>query len=212
MRKLEIAIGARYGNYVVLGPFEVRHGRRRVLCRCDCGYTHFVDVYTMVHVKSKSCVKCKGKYTAKHRMCGARLYNIWSNMIQRTTNTKHPSYAIYGARGISVCDEWKDCATFIAWAKSSGYDDSLTLDRADNNGNYCPENCRWVSRKAQQRNRRANRVVTFKGETRCATEWAELLGFNPRTLINRLERGWSVEKTLTTPTIHTGLWRMRHVL
>ena len=212
MHKLEVSIGTRYGNYIVLGPFEVRHGKRRVLCQCDCGNVRFVDVYTLVHLTSTSCVKCKGAHHAKHYRCGTRLYNIWSNMIQRTTNPKHPSYAIYGARGITVCDEWRDCASFLAWAKSSGYDDGLTLDRVDNDGNYCPENCRWVTRKVQQRNRRVNRLLTYKGETKCVAEWAETLGLSPWTLLNRVKRGWSVEKALSTPTIHTGLWRMRHVL
>jgi hypothetical protein len=83
---------------------------------------------------------------------------------------------------------------------SNGYSDELTIDRIDNNGNYCPENCRWVDRITQNRNQRNSRWFTYKGETKHLFDWADEFGINRNTLAHRLNRGWSIEKSLETPT------------
>lgn len=134
-----------------------------------------------------------------HGHTGDPVYNSWSNMIQRCTNPKHPSYPRYGGRGITVCADWRDGAKFIKWAYDNGFKVGLSIERVDNDGNYCPENCRWATRKEQQRNRQANHRVTYGGETKCLTEWAEVLGMNPATLYHRLERaGLTVEEAFAT--------------
>lgn len=132
----------------------------------------------------------------------SRLYSIWSNMIQRCTNPKNDKYEWYGARGISVCTEWRDYLTFKDWAMISGYADELSIDRKDVNGNYSPSNCVWATSTEQCNNRRTNRVLTFNGESLTVAQWARKLGVNPKSLYNRLYKGWSVEKTLTTPIQH----------
>ena len=119
-------------------------------------------------------------------------YRSWRHMIQRCAS--HPAYQ---GRGITVCERWRTYANFLA---DMGPRPSLdhSLDRVDNDGNYEPSNCRWASAKEQQRNTRSNRLLTFNGQTKCLMDWALSLGVKFNTLHERLRRGWSVERTLTT--------------
>ena len=94
-------------------------------------------------------------------------------MIGRCNNTKNTHYNLYGGRGIKVCQEWKDASNFQKWAINTGYEDDLTIDRIDVNGNYEPSNCRWVPQKEQSRNKRNNRYIVFDGEKKCLVEWLE---------------------------------------
>ena len=137
---------------------------------------------------------------AKHGGVGTRLYRIYRNMIERCYYANNDHYARYGGRGISVCDEWqRSFASFRAWAMATGYSDKLTLDRIDYNGNYEPENCRWLSMKEQSNNKRNNRYVEYNGEVHTVSEWADIIGVKYPTLAARLGRlGWSVERALTT--------------
>jgi hypothetical protein len=106
-------------------------------------------------------------------------------------------YYTHGARGIKVCDEWLSFEGFIKWALSNGYQENLTIDRINNDGNYEPSNCRWATPKEQANNRRTNHLLTYKGETHTTKEWSEITGINYCTLIGRINRlGWSTEKTL----------------
>lgn len=109
-------------------------------------------------------------------------------------------YSLYGGRGIKVCEEWdKSFQAFKEWSLQNGYADNLTIDRIDVNGDYCPENCRWIPPEAQGRNKRTNRLLTHNGKIHTLAEWAIITGLNEETLRSRLSRGWSVEKALTTP-------------
>jgi hypothetical protein len=132
-----------------------------------------------------------------HKTSNYPTYRSWAQMIQRTTNPNNGRWEDYGGRGISVCERWR---SFIAFLSDMGErPDGTQLDRVDNNASYSPENCRWATRSQQQNNRRNNRLISFNGETRSATEWSRLLGF-PRGLITtRLKSGWSVEAILSTP-------------
>lgn len=130
----------------------------------------------------------------------SRLRCIWTNMCTRCNNPNSQRYADYGGRGISVCEEWRHTfAPFEKWALESGYSDDLTIDRIDNDGDYCPENCRFVTYKEQNQNRRDNVHLELNGESHCITEWGRITGIGQSVLSNRLKRGWSVEKTLTFP-------------
>ncbi len=128
---------------------------------------------------------------------------IWVAMIQRCESPNCESYANYGGRGIKVCDRWKGSEGLQNFIADMGRKpDGASLDRIDNDGDYSPDNCRWATRKEQQRNRRANVRVTLNGETRCLTEWAEILGINIRTVRKRVNHlKWSPEKALTEPVI-----------
>lgn len=138
-----------------------------------------------------------------HGGTGTRLYFIWKSMRQRCNNPKNKKFPNYGLRGIKICDEWNDFVTFKKWALTHGYEDHLTLDRKDNDGNYEPSNCRWSTADTQANNRTNNRFIEFNGECHTLGEWSKITGISLRIIWQRLNRGWTVEKTLTTPTKNT---------
>ncbi len=130
-----------------------------------------------------------------------KLHPVWRNMKGRCYNPKHEKYPVYGGRGIKICDEWRNSfQAFYDWAMTHGYQDGLSIDRIDVNGNYEPSNCRFATRKEQGRNIRNNRHVTYKGETKTIPEWSEIAGLPYMVVYSRLVyHGWSVERALTTP-------------
>ena len=128
-----------------------------------------------------------------------RLYSIWKTMRQRCLNPKSTNFHKYGARGITVCEEWDSFISFQDWAYLNGYAQNLTLDRIDNDGDYEPANCRWATYIEQNNNRRDNKRITFQDQTMTISEWARYLGMSVTTLWSRLyEYNWSIEKALTT--------------
>ena len=129
---------------------------------------------------------------------GTRLYRIWKAMKTRCYNPNYPKYKNYAGKGIIICEEWKtDFAKFREWAIQNGYADNLTIDRINNNGNYEPSNCRWVTNKIQSNNRDSCRYITYKGETHTLTEWAEINGMSFAVLEARINRyNWSFEKAI----------------
>jgi hypothetical protein len=131
---------------------------------------------------------------------GTRLYRIYNNMLARCYNANTPNFKNYGGRGITVCREWLcDYKIFSEWALSNGYRDDLSIDRIDVNGNYEPNNCRWVTSYVQSNNTRRNNFITLNGETHTLKEWADNFGISEKTVRDRLKRGWSIEKSLVTP-------------
>lgn len=125
-------------------------------------------------------------------------YFIWKNMMRRCYDPKDCRYHAYGARGIMVCERWHKHANFKA--DMGVRPDGLTLDRIDVNGNYEPSNCRWATLKEQGRNRRGNRFIEFGGLRLCQADWARKMGVSDGLVHGRLRRGWSIERTLTTPS------------
>lgn len=134
-----------------------------------------------------------------HGDTGTRLHRIWQNMKARCYRKSAREYENYGGRGITVCDEWRNSyENFKEWALNNGYAEDLTIDRINTDGNYCPENCRWITNKEQQNNKRNNVVYEFNGEIKTLAQWSEELGICYRTLQKRI-RKWGVEKAFTTP-------------
>lgn len=133
-----------------------------------------------------------------------RLYHIWNGMRGRCLHKSYQNYKHYGAKGVNICDSWDSFSNFEKWALNNGYKDNLTLDRIDNNKGYSPSNCRWITIKAQENNRSNNKRLTYNGVNMTVSEWAEHLNINTQTLYTRLKRGWSVERTLTTPARRKG--------
>ena len=133
----------------------------------------------------------------KHGCHGTRLYRIWAHMKARCLDPDSDVYSYYGGRGISICEDWKNSfSNFYQWAMSNGYSTELTIDRIDVNGNYEPNNCRWVTRKEQNRNMRSNVFLSFNGETLCLKDLASKYGVSAATLSQRLQRGWSLVDAL----------------
>ena len=121
-------------------------------------------------------------------------------MRERCYNPRDISYHNYGARGITVCDEWRNSSrVFIDWAMANGWRRGLQIDRIDNDGNYEPGNCRWVTRRRNMRNCRTNRIVTFNGESLPLAEWSDRTGIPYFALVARLNKGWEVPRALTQP-------------
>lgn len=128
------------------------------------------------------------------------LYGKWKNMEYRCTKEGHPRYKDYGGRGIEICEEWLDFDAFCKWSLESGYKDSLTIERIDNDNDYSPENCKWATTKEQGNNRRHVLEITIDGETKNAFEWCEIYDINYMTFLGRRNAyGWDDIKALTTP-------------
>lgn len=123
-------------------------------------------------------------------------YGSYHSMMDRCYRETAKNYPFYGGRGISVCDEWQDIEEFERWAKESGFQKGMSLERKDVNGNYCPDNCTWATAKEQANNRRNTVYLEYNGEKHTVSEWADILGINRSTLNNRLHRGWTAEKAL----------------
>ena len=154
------------------------------VCKCDCGNTKIICGNNLRRGLTRTC-GC-----SSHGKKGTRLYNIWGGMKKRCYNPAHKFYTRYGGRGITVCDEWKDnFEAFEAWAVANGYADNLTIDRIDNDGNYCPENCRFATQTEQVRNRSISRVATINGTTKSLIEWANDCGIPYQTVYHRYRDG-----------------------
>lgn len=136
----------------------------------------------------------------KHGLTGTRIYRIWSNMKRRCFNPNAEHYNRYGGRGITVCDEWKnDFMSFYNWSMENGYQEDLTIDRIDNDGNYEPLNCRWATNKEQENNRGSFNInVTYKGKTQTLMQWSEEIGIPFPTLRYRIvDSNWPIEDAFT---------------
>jgi len=190
-------------NLTVVGLAERGKSDRewKLHCRCTCGrYTDITpSQFNRGIVKSCGCLRKKSSYWDSDTDCKSPLYEVWKQMMYRCYNPKHKHYQRYGGRGIFVCDEWKELKSFEAWSNANGYQKGLTIDRINNNGGYCPENCRWVSMETQNKNRSSNIVIDYNGVSKTLADWAKELEINWITLHNRYVRGWTVERMLTEP-------------
>ena len=156
-----------------------------------------------IYAKLNNLGLCKhnSKYTGSYD----KLHAIWAQMRYRCNNQNAKNYNNYGGRGITVCDDWNDYTTFKKWAISNGYDENsergkCTIDRIDVNGNYCPENCRFIDIETQERNKRNNRYVTINNKTQSVAEWCEELDRNYNTVFTRIKRNWNEADAILTPT------------
>jgi hypothetical protein len=211
-------IGRKFGRLLVTEDAGFnKQGRSRVACTCDCGNTIVVNTSNIIAktgTRSCGCLSSEqARYNAlnilpqcltKHGKSGTRTHRIWRGMKTRCFNVNHPAYGDYGGRGITVCDQWKD--SFEAFLSDMGEcPEGHSIDRANNDGNYEPGNCRWASRSEQARNTRRNRIITYRGESKTLTEHAQDAGIPMKDLWARLESGWTIEDALETPIRRTGV-------
>lgn len=179
--------GKRFGKLIVLSLDKVKNNRTYWWVKCDCGTIKSVRGDTLKVITSCGCDKKKQdiinlNITNHHELTHHPAYHIWSNMISRCDNTKDHAYADYGGRGINVCDEWHDIRKFCEWADKNGFEGgrNLSIERIDVNGNYCPDNCCWIPRSKQPRNRRCSIRLEINGEEKPLREWAEIYGFTDK--------------------------------
>lgn len=152
-------------------------------CICDCGNITKSTCSNLKRGHTKSCGCYKKVCCITHHETNTRLYKIWKGIKTRCYNKNFPKYSNYGGRGISVCEQWlENYSNFRDWSMLNGYNDTLTIDRIDNNGNYEPNNCRWVNNKTQSNNRRDNCFITYLGETLTISQWGDRLGIDPKTI------------------------------
>lgn len=204
-------IGQRFGRLVAVKDVG-RDTRGEVLwlCNCDCGNISIVlgGNLRSGHIKSCGCLR---KETSKNLLTThglsrdlngeiTRLYSIWNDIKRRCLNKKRCAYKHYGGRGITVCLAWLQFPPFYQWAISHGYQKELTIERKNNDGNYCPENCIWIPLEEQARNRRDSHYITYNGETKTIAEWAEIRNIGYGTLWFRLTKtDWNIEQAFNAP-------------
>lgn len=136
-------------------------------------------------------------FEIKHGESRTKLYKVWAQMKRRCNVKIDEHYKDYGGRGITVCKEWEEYMPFRDWAVSNGYNDKLSLDRINNDGDYCPTNCRFVSYKTQERNRRTNLLIEANGQTKTLAEWAEITGIGSSTIRWRIVNGWNADDAVS---------------
>lgn len=213
MNKKDDLIGKRFGRLIVVDVDEENKKPgcgRSCKCVCDCGKTTEKWEHVLRRGSAKSC-GCLSAECASQRIKERCVRNGWTDpdlmrkwrtMNYRCYNAKTKGYEDYGGRGIKVCNEWRNSfQLFKEWSIKNGYKHGLSLDRIDVNGDYEPNNCRWVEWRLQARNKRNTVYLTAFGETKPFTEWLETCatGMSEFTIRSRIKRGWSAEEALTTP-------------
>lgn len=202
-KRFQDLTGRRFGEWIVIRFGEKRKKLIYWLCRCPCGAESLVYSGNLTSGKSSRCETCR------RRDCGVKPgmaskhpaeYRTWLGMRRRCYEESHIEYHRYGAIGIAVCEAWR-CSFETFFADMGPRPSALhSIDRFPNGrGNYEPGNCRWATNKEQQRNKTNNHMLTLDGETKCLQEWAELKHLNYKTILNRLNYGWSAERAFDTP-------------
>lgn len=207
VNRITVTAGDVYGNLTVfkeLPSKRFRDGKllRVFLCRCSCGKTKRIILCNLRGpngTRSCGCLARKKLATRnwRHGKSRSRAWRTWKNMLTRCYNKNDQAYKRYGGRGIIVSPEWH---TFQRFFKDMGDPPpGRSLDRRDNNGHYCKDNCRWATHKEQGRNKRNNRLLTLNGKTQCLSAWCEETGLGRDMLHSRIKNGWPIERALTAP-------------
>lgn len=188
-------IGQKFGRLTVVEYAGLdRHKKRLWKCSCECSGVAICTTSDLTTGNSKSCGCFKSEVASashtRHGMRHHKLYDVWYAMKARCEKSDDPHFKYYGARGIRL--RFESFEAFHSWAVESGYEDGLSIDRIDVNGDYCPENCRWAIKSQQCRNRRNN--VMYKGK--CLAEWCEELGLKYDTIKMRILRGMPIGRAL----------------
>ena len=201
-----VLTGQKFGRLTVVEYAGINKWRNyKWLCLCECGKKKVIRSGSLRNGDTQSC-GClqkeitsiiKTKHGHKKKGKTSKIYVVWEAMIRRCTNPNYHEYHYHGGRGISVCERWRKFENFLE--DMGKVPKGLQIDRIDNNGNYCKSNCRWVTPKEQQRNKRNNHLITYDGKTQCLAAWAEEFNICQVLLCGRIRLGWSTEKALTAP-------------
>ena len=207
--------GKRFGRLIAL--FKTENNKRNKamwVCSCDCGKYVIEQASTLLYGKVNSCGCLQKEWYAnrseqtgekshlyKHGMCHTRINSIYRKIKQRCLNKNDSAYNHYGGRGIKICKEWEDSfEAFCDWSFRNGYAKNLTIDRIDNDGDYSPDNCRWVDMKTQQNNRGNNTIIEINGIRKTVAEWCDEYETNYKLAYKRIRNGWNPVDALTIPS------------
>ncbi len=201
MKPLDI-IGKRFGKLTVLTHHHRNEGYRNFYeCLCDCGNKKIVYKQMLTSGKTTHCGCLFVHPAIIHGLSHVPEHGVWLNIINRCTKPNDRGYKNYGGRGIKICDKWLN--SFVEFYNDMGSRPSNkhSIDRIDNNGDYCPENCKWETKHNQCRNQRRNLKITYNGETMCVTDWAKKMNLNVETLACRIRKNkMTIEDAINTDT------------
>lgn len=182
---------------------NTKQGASAWWCLCDCGKRVYARSTDLRRADSQSCGCATGKLIAAanttHGKSRSPIYGVWKAMMDRCYNPRRPNFADYGGRGITVCARWRIFTQF--YADMGDCPRGHSLERRNNHKGYSPANCYWATRVEQGNNMRSNRLLTFNGQEKTMANWARETGHPPLRILQRLQRGWSVERALTTPKV-----------
>jgi hypothetical protein len=203
LKRIKSIAGDRFGHLVAVqfaGLTPLR--KAKWICQCDCGGTTVAQLGNLRsgHSQSCGCVGREGrrKGVTTHGLSHTKEYRVWVGMKKRCENVKTPVYSDYGGRGIRVCSEWR--IDFVRFLTDMGpCPEGHSIERINNDGNYQPDNCRWIPKPDQGANRRNNHRITVRGESHTLAEWGRILGVPASRISARLRSGWSPDRALTAP-------------
>jgi len=210
--KPEPSIGDKFGKLTILDKYIENNGRQNktmVSCHCDCGrnYKGILSQISNGYVSSCGCLSgCHNKEdfikngkNFSHGLTNHALYSTWNGMKNRCFNKNVTEYHNYGGRGITICEEWLDFRNFYNWCIDNGYNELLTLDRKNNDGNYCPENCKFSTYEEQQNNKSSNTILTAFGEVKTMSQWSKDIRCKVTygVLCYRINNNWEHESAIT---------------
>lgn len=196
--------GRRFGRLLVVSRAEnAKGGKPRWLCACDCGGTKAIRAAVLLRGGASSCGCLSRELTSRrsvtHGLTGTSEYVSWRRMRRYCYTPTDPGYAHYGARGIRMCDRWRESFENFLADMGPRPSPGHTIDRIDNDGDYTPENCRWATIEVQNRNKSSNVFLEHDGRRMTSAEWAREIGMTQTGLMDRIRRGMSVRDALTRP-------------
>lgn len=191
--------GRRFGNLTAIAHTHTANEYAIWQCCCDCGAIVSVSSKYLVSLKTRSCGCVKDRRASRP----GREYSIWTDLRNRCNNPNNRRFERYGRRGIRVCERWNTFATFLS--DMGPCPPGMSIERINNDGDYEPQNCRWATPREQSRNNSRNRLLTFRGQTKCLADWGISTGISSDAIYTRLKAGWTIEEALTVG--HRG---MRH--
>lgn len=206
MSKFQDLTGKKFGKLTVISRAEdyIKPTGKKIIqwdCLCECGNETIVrgEYLKSGHTKSCGCDKSIS-HSITHGQTNTRLYKIWISMKERCYNPARNNYYLYGGRGITICDEWLNFENFYHWSIDNKYSNELTIDRIDNDLDYSPSNCRWVTNREQANNKRNNRIIEYNKERHTLEEWSRITGIASNTIRMRIDKyGWDIGKALFCP-------------
>lgn len=209
--KLRDLEGKRFGRLEVLKRTESKSKETLWLCKCDCGNYSKVFSSNLLkgHTKSCGCLKKEVKTNLRHGFSGTSLNRVYCGIKRRCYIKTCKEYKYYGNRGIKMCDEWlNNPKTFYDWAINNGYKKGLSIERIDVNGKYEPNNCKWIERKEQSKNRRTSIPITYNNKTHILSEWSKITGIDCRTIKDRIKKFGVCDKVFRKGRINDRLQTM----